>query len=207
MANLSEFQQGQWAVGSIQQSMLDEADFQTEMGPNWVLCDGGDITGSKLATYIGNTLPDCSDRFLRSNGVGNSAAMRTQQGEETKKNSLTVSNGTTKFAKAGHTHASNTGSHSHSGLAVTGGGNTFFLGYSTNAASGLRKYNSFDLSSSSSSALAYHVTEANGNIGTTSGGSSTSNTGHYGYADTTLNNGGDETRPVNITVNTYIKIN
>lgn len=73
-----------FAIGSIQQSVLDLIDFQAEMGStDWVLCDGSNITGSALATYIGNTLPDATGRFLRTAG-GNAAAMRVQQADEAK---------------------------------------------------------------------------------------------------------------------------
>ena len=50
-----------FAVGSVQQSMLTEVQFQTEMGNQWVLMDGRSVSGSRYETITGNsTVPDAS---------------------------------------------------------------------------------------------------------------------------------------------------
>ncbi len=55
------------AVGDVKYSILDEAAFQAENGPCWVLLDGRDISGSRLAALIGQTnLPDARGYFIRS---------------------------------------------------------------------------------------------------------------------------------------------
>ncbi len=58
-------------LGCIEQSVLTEAQFQNVNGPNWVLCDGRNIAGSKLAqlTGISNT-PDLRGEFLRGKNLG-----------------------------------------------------------------------------------------------------------------------------------------
>lgn len=54
------------AVGDVKYSILDEAAFQAENGPCWVLLDGRDIVGSRLGAMIGQTnLPDARGYFLR----------------------------------------------------------------------------------------------------------------------------------------------
>jgi hypothetical protein len=55
------------SVGSVEQSFLTLADFQTQKGStNWLLADGGDCTGTLFATLFGsNTLPDLRGSFLR----------------------------------------------------------------------------------------------------------------------------------------------
>lgn len=53
-------------VGSVIHSMLTTAQFQSEMGSNWVLADGSSCTGTKYASVTGATaLPDMRGRFLR----------------------------------------------------------------------------------------------------------------------------------------------
>ena len=59
-----------WAVGSIQQSILTEAQFQAQMGTtDWALVDGRSIAGSKLAQITGKaTLDDMRGAFFRAAG-------------------------------------------------------------------------------------------------------------------------------------------
>lgn len=58
-------------VGCIQASTLTEADFKALNGNNWVLCDGRDISGSKLAQAIHQTkAPDLRGVFLRGKNYG-----------------------------------------------------------------------------------------------------------------------------------------
>lgn len=53
-------------VGSIIESMLDEATFQSQTGVNWVLCDGRSVTGSAYQTLTGSsTIPDALGRYSR----------------------------------------------------------------------------------------------------------------------------------------------
>jgi hypothetical protein len=60
-------------VGTIIDSMLDEATFQSQTNTNWVLCDGRSVLGSTYQTLTGNsTVPDCRGRYARAkdNGAG-----------------------------------------------------------------------------------------------------------------------------------------
>jgi hypothetical protein len=62
-----------WAVGSIQQSLLTEAQFRTAMGPDgakrWVLADGRSVAGSAYAALTGsNNVPDMRGAFFRAAG-------------------------------------------------------------------------------------------------------------------------------------------
>jgi len=53
-------------VGSITQSMLTEAQYQTIKGVGWILCDGRNVAGSQYHTITGNvTVPTLTGRFIR----------------------------------------------------------------------------------------------------------------------------------------------
>jgi hypothetical protein len=52
-------------VGDVRYSLLDLADFQALHGTGWRRLDGGSITGTPLAGYIGTSLPDARGVFLR----------------------------------------------------------------------------------------------------------------------------------------------
>jgi len=59
------------SIGSVKQSMLDEATFQSIHGTGWVLMDGRDLSvtnpGSAYQTLTGQSvLPDARGQFLRS---------------------------------------------------------------------------------------------------------------------------------------------
>ena len=86
-------------VGDIQQSMLTEAQIQTEYGTGWVLMDGRDVTGSSYATITGNTtLPDARGQFLRGKNNGRVDGQENPDGDSTL--------GLQQTDKAqGHTHA------------------------------------------------------------------------------------------------------
>lgn len=53
-------------VGSIVHSMLTEAQFQAETREDWILADGGSVTGSRYNSITGNsTVPDLRGIYLR----------------------------------------------------------------------------------------------------------------------------------------------
>lgn len=157
-------------VGSIQQSILTEAEFQALAGNCWVLMAGQTLSGTDLGTITlardgsgtGNTnddglsamanLPDASGRFLRSSG-GNSTSLGQAQDDAIK-------------------------SHAH------------------------RWENSFDSQqlSASSQSTGYFAPWFNGNGLHLDGPT-------YKDPDATIGTLSDETRPINITVNTFVKIN
>ncbi len=56
-------------VGTLVTSLLNEQQFIASKGSGWVLCDGRSVTGTRYAMITGrNQLPDCRGRFLRSTG-------------------------------------------------------------------------------------------------------------------------------------------
>lgn len=58
-------------LGCVEQSVLTEAQFQNVNGSNWVLCDGRNIVGSKLAQLTGiSNAPDLRGEFLRGKNFG-----------------------------------------------------------------------------------------------------------------------------------------
>jgi hypothetical protein len=58
-------------LGCIEQSVLTEAQFQNANGSNWVLCDGRNIVGSRLAQLTGiSNAPDLRGEFLRGKNFG-----------------------------------------------------------------------------------------------------------------------------------------
>lgn len=62
------------ALGTVELSMLTEAQFQSQKGSNWVLMDGRSVAGSLYASTFGVTnIPDGRGLFLRAkdNGAGN----------------------------------------------------------------------------------------------------------------------------------------
>ncbi len=68
-----------WMVGSIQQSMLTEAQFATQLGAaeagKWVMADGRSVAGTAYATVTGNaTVPDLRGAYLRMAGVNSTNA-------------------------------------------------------------------------------------------------------------------------------------
>ena len=68
-----------WAVGSVQQSLLGEAQFKAAMGTSaagrWVLADGRNVTGSRYETLTGsNTVPDLRGAYLRMAGANGAKA-------------------------------------------------------------------------------------------------------------------------------------
>ena len=157
-------------IGSIQQSILTEEQFQAEAGPEWILwADNTEITGTALASILGiDTLPDASGRVFRNVG-GNAAPLGEVQSEATAVNSLVAN-------------------HSHSGDTFKGKRRR-----KLGAGSAAPYYNEVASSwQNGNSDLRHDIPVGGGN--TTSSVSLVSST------DT-------ETRMINITMNTFIKVN
>lgn len=69
-------------IGSVIHSMLTTAQFQSEMGSNWVLADGSSCTGTKYASITGATaVPDMRGKFLRGKNNGASGANYNPDGD------------------------------------------------------------------------------------------------------------------------------
>jgi len=68
-----------WMVGAVQVSFLTEAQFKTLLDATeqakWVLADGRDVSGSRYATVTGsNAVPDLRGAFLRGAGNNNNSS-------------------------------------------------------------------------------------------------------------------------------------
>ena len=78
------FNESTLSVGTIQQSLLTESEFQSLQGNCWVRMRGQSIATSDLATITGgrlNVLPDTSGRFLRDTGGTNAPLLGQVQGD------------------------------------------------------------------------------------------------------------------------------
>lgn len=77
-------------IGTIIQAFLSEPQLQKQMGAGWVLCDGRSVVGSNYHQLgIGGNVPDCRGRFLRTFGPHTSSLGSTQE-EGTAVNGLEV---------------------------------------------------------------------------------------------------------------------
>lgn len=98
------------AVGNIQASVLTPEQFATAVGDadafdpvinKWVLADGRDITGSKLAELSGETLvPDLRGMFLRGLNVGRADGLQDPDGTNRRSGDLQED----QFQGHGHIH-------------------------------------------------------------------------------------------------------
>jgi hypothetical protein len=70
-------------VGDIKYSILAPDDFARENGDCWVPMDGRNVSGSKLASYGWNNVPDMSGNFIRAAG-GRAGSVGTIQEDEIK---------------------------------------------------------------------------------------------------------------------------
>ncbi|NRA65320.1 MAG: hypothetical protein HRU19_12610 [Pseudobacteriovorax sp.] len=160
-AKIKVLTSGAFAVGSIQQSLLTEAQFQAAMGStDWVLMDGRTVTGSAYATLTGKSkIPAAQGRFLRMAG-GNAGPIGEPQTQGTAPNKLSLSGGAHKHRVEWDI--------AYRGNILPGGSEILVL-YRYNTQTGLE---------------------------TISGGA-------HGHTIS----GDPETRPINIAVNYFIKIN
>lgn len=61
-------------IGDLQASVLNQTQFQSLRGTNWVLADGRDVTGSQYQTVTGSTtIPDFRGTYPRASDNGGSA--------------------------------------------------------------------------------------------------------------------------------------
>lgn len=184
-AQISSQKASQFGLGSIQQSLLTEPEFQTLMGSGWVAMDGRSIAGSRLAELTKGRLerlPDARGRFLRTAG-GAAATVGDVQGQSTSANGLTCLGS----VDISHDH----GMHHHD-LATTGDITSGVLGATSK------------LSVNAGNVMTYNIAGP---------GSSAKAAPTQVKLDSTRKDlacsiaGSSETRPDNLTVNTYIKIN
>jgi len=74
-----KFNESTLSVGTIQQSLLTESQFQSLQGNCWVTMIGQDVTGTDYHSITGRTsLPNASGKFLRNVG-GNATSLGNSQ--------------------------------------------------------------------------------------------------------------------------------
>ena len=177
------------AVGDIKYSILNPTQFATRNGNCWVPMDGRNINTSRLGMDFGiNSLPDAGGMFLRGQEFSTSP---NNDPDRTTSSAIAVVQGQGFLA---HNHAASTstnGNHNHGhnadgntvGLATLGNFNTptgFDNSYTTpNSEMILSQVDPLSLNSA----------------------------GDHSHSVTVNNAGGTETRPVNLNVWVYIRIN
>jgi len=115
-------------LGSVQESILIEAEFQTQRDATWVIMDGRDITGSDLETTYGfTTIPDMETRFARV--VDDGAGVDTGRVVMTEQEDVNVAHTHLSVNNTGSVSASFSGSFPYlSNSAATDSGSTFLGG-------------------------------------------------------------------------------
>ena len=148
-----------YAIGEVKQGFISEALFQSQMGSEWVLADGRDVTGSQYHTITGiTTIPDTRGQFLRGKNNGRSDGKQNPDGD----------------VVLGTQQDDTFKEHSHS-VVYNSGGTVFQDGTKVFSNGGNTWANPTGLSSSTTNMID--------------------------------NTGGNETRPKNVTINYFIKIN
>lgn len=201
-------------IGSIFLSFLSEEQARLQMGNSWVLCDGRDVSDSAYHTLgYGQFIPDCRGRFLRSSG--NSAAQLGEcQSQATAVNGLHTRPSTVTRPKIkSNLNQSEWLSTEHSG---THGHKLKYYHYGWGDNRG--RYDTERTAAMSDSAVVGDMTKPNWEGWISSEGK------HQHYipphnhvldlwiegiqtAEAQSLSGDNETRPDNITVNTFIRIN
>lgn len=168
-------------VGDVRTSLLTEASFQSRNGTCWVLMKGQNVSTSVYAQVSGkNTLPNAEGRFLRNIG-GNAPALGETQQQE----------------MLSHTHLQNAHTHgqdAHNHI----GGHARAVGYAYNDQA---PWGTWQPGAGRVSA------EAGGNYNRGFAYTSPSTPAIHNTAAVNQNYGGAETRPDNLGVNLFIKIN
>jgi len=169
------------AVGDVQFSILSPTQFAQENGNCWVPLDGRDITGSKLASYVGS-IPNAGGNFLRSQEFGGTYASGDIDPERTSTSAIATAQGDDNKS---HNHTASTGSagaHTHD-----------FTDYDNRNCTG------FVLVETGCDGVA--------ETGSTTRTSTMASNGAHTHTVTVQNNGGDESRPKNLNLWIYIRIN
>jgi len=177
-----------WDIGDVRASLLTRTQFQARNGTDWELMDGTDVTGSALDTLVSlgsGLLPDATGKFLRMDDGGVDAqtlaatVSGTTQPDATSAAPLSVSGNAVSHSFPGNQNAP--GSSGAEWTNNTGQTSDRIL---RGGAPG--QTNTF------------HPTNAS---------FAKSNFNHSHTLSASVNASDTETRPVNITVNYFVKIN
>lgn len=178
--NKATYVQCSGAVGDVKYSILNPTQFATVNGDCWVPMKGQSIAGSKLAILSGiNTLTDAGGLFLRGQEFPNGTD--NDQGRDSNAAIATVQNDDNKS----HAHTGTTsqnGDHTHN---VT---DSYFVGYADDWKGG--------------------GSSGGGHVGENSEKTQTTTTnGNHSHNLNINSSGGAESRPKNLNLWTYIRIN
>jgi hypothetical protein len=173
------------AIGDVIASMLTEAQFQSQRSTNWILMDGRNVAGSLYANVTGNSvIPDARGAFLRGKNNGRSDGSENPGGD----------------LAMGTFQSDAFGSHAHT---ISGGGSSTLTirQQNTGVSSVTVPADTFDLGLNG---VPYGEGQTYGGAATPTNQASVT----LATSSVTVNaNGGNETRPKNITINYFIKIN
>lgn len=197
-----------WDIGDVRASLLTRTQFQARNGTDWELLDGTDVSGSALDTLVtlgsgSGLLPNATGKFMRMDDGGQDAqdladtVAGTTQAQSTNTTGITAS-------VANHTHgdsiSANQSSHYHETMrqASSNSGTGTYEWFA--AENHIDPYD-YDMASINSSPNSGRTSTTDPGI-TISGGVSSD-----GSHSASLAGGATETRPANITVNYFVKIN
>lgn len=177
-------------VGDIVTSTLTEAQFQAQRNGTWVLMDGRAVGGSRYSTITGSsTIPDARGMFLRSKNNGRVDGLQNPDGD--------LALGTYQAdAFASHTHIQNAHTHTQNAHTHAQDPHTHVVPNLVYAQPGVTNsvHNELWIS-------------GNTTTGSTTAVNQSTTAVNQNATAVNQNSGGNETRPKNITVNYFIKIN
>jgi hypothetical protein len=195
-------------IGSIIQSFLDKDSFQGLYGANWALCNGQEFEGPELKELTGwKILPDLSGKFLRSAG-GSAGEIGVEQAGKTAVNGLfntksTVTSGsvTSKVRFSGKYTGYEDYAHSNDSVAAFVDKPMYWVNLYGRRESALSAAGS----GVSPQQIGYQDLEHTHYLSSQNSTVDTKISGQEAAAQPL--DGDEETRPVNVAVNTYIRIN
>lgn len=192
--NKATYVQCSGAVGDVKYSTLDPIKFATVNGDCWVPMDGRTITGSKLATLLGvTTITNAGGMFLRGQDFLNS----DNDPDRTSTSAIATLQNQAFLAHNHSATADYAGSHNHSSNANGG-----LTGSLTNPNFGLAVLNSNGTTAANVDGIGdnqVNLTSIKELI--------INNGGNHTHNLSVNNNGGIETRPKNLNLWTYVRIN
>jgi hypothetical protein len=169
------------AVGDVQYSILSPTQFAQENGSCWVPMDGRDITGSKLSSYV-SSIPNAGGNFLRSQEFGGTYASGNIDPDRTSTSSIATAQG------------NDNKSHNHSASSGSAGAHT-------------HDFTDYDNRNCTGFALVESGCDGVSETNNTSRAGTTTSDGDHAHTVTIANNGGAESRPKNLNLWIYIRIN
>lgn len=169
------------AVGDVQYSILSPTQFAQENGSCWVPFDGRDITGSKLAAYVGS-IPNAGGNFLRSQEFGGTYASGNIDPDRTSTSAIATA------------QSDSHKSHNHTASSGSAGAHT-------------HDFTDYDNRNCTGFALVESGCDGVAETGSTTLTSTMASNGDHTHTVTVANDGGNESRPKNLNLWIYIRIN